>query len=54
MVALLRLVEWHTPDAQYAMRGRQFDRDLHIVKAAKRALELFPGDWTGRLPKPQG
>jgi HEAT repeat protein len=53
MVALLRLVEWHTPDAQYAMRGLQFDRDPHIVKAAKRALELFPGDWTGRLPKPQ-
>jgi hypothetical protein len=53
MVALLRLVEWHTPDAQYALRGLQFDRDPHIVKAAKRALELFPGDWTGRLPKPQ-
>ena len=53
MVALLRLVEWHTPDAQYTLRGLQFDRDSHIVKAAKRALELFPGDWTGRLPKPQ-
>lgn len=53
MVALLRLVEWHTPDAQYALRGLQFDRDPHIVKAARRALELFPGDWTGRLPKPQ-
>ncbi len=53
MVALLRLVEWHTPDAQYTLRGLQFDRDPHIVKAAKRALELFPDDWTGRLPKPQ-
>jgi hypothetical protein len=53
MVALLRLVEWHTPDAQYALRGLQFDRDPHIVKAAKRALELFPDDWTGRLPKVQ-
>lgn len=53
MVALLRLVEWHSPDAQYALRGLQFDRDSHIVKAAKRALELFPGDWTGHLPKPQ-
>lgn len=49
MVALLRLVEWHTPEAQKALRGRTFDRDPSIVKAAQRALELFPGEWSGPL-----
>lgn len=49
LVALLRLVEWHTAVAQQSVRGRLFDRDEHIVKAAKRALELFPGDWSGPL-----
>jgi hypothetical protein len=49
MVALLRLVEWHTADAKAAIKGRQFDRDEHIVKASDRALELFPGPWSGPL-----
>jgi hypothetical protein len=49
MVALLRLVEWHTADAKAAIKGRQFDRDEHIVKASDRALELFPGVWSGPL-----
>jgi hypothetical protein len=49
MVALLRLVEWHTADAQSALRGRKFDRDSAIVRAAEKALELFPGDWAGPL-----
>jgi hypothetical protein len=49
MVALLRLVEWHTAEAQKALKARQFDRDHHIVMAAARALELFPGVWTGPL-----
>ena len=49
MVALLRLVEWHTPAAQAAIRKLRFDRDDHLVKAAARALELFPGDWSGPL-----
>ncbi len=53
MVALLRLVEWHTGDAQKALRARQFDRDANIVRAAARALDLFPGEWTGPL-KPTG
>jgi hypothetical protein len=52
LVALLRLVEWHTPDAQLALQARRFDRDEHIVKAALRALELFPGEWTGPLKPP--
>ncbi|HEY46190.1 MAG: hypothetical protein AMJ88_14415 [Anaerolineae bacterium SM23_ 63] len=49
MVALLRLVEWHTADAKAAIQARQFDRDGHIVKASDRALELFPGPWSGPL-----
>ena len=49
MVALLRLVEWHTPDAQAAIRQLRFDRDSHIVKAAEKSLALFPGEWKGPL-----
>jgi hypothetical protein len=49
MIALLRLVEWHTSEAQASLRGRRFDRDQHIVKAAERALDLFPGTWSGPL-----
>ena len=49
MVALLRLVEWHTPEAQKALRARTFDRAPTIVKAAQRALELVPGEWGGPL-----
>jgi hypothetical protein len=57
MVALLRLIEWHTPDAKLAVYKVKFDQDPDIVKAAERALELFPEDWggplrgTGKLPK---
>ena len=49
MVALLRLVEWHTTEAKAAVQARHFDRDEHIVKAADRALELFPDPWSGPL-----
>jgi len=49
MVALLRLVEWHTTEAQLAIQGRKFDKDLHIIRAAERALDLFPGAWAGPL-----
>jgi len=49
MVALLRLVEWHTSDAQAAIRKLRFDRDEHIVKAAQRALELIPDAWSGPI-----
>lgn len=49
MVALLRLVEWHTAEAQVALRALRFDRDPHIVKAAEKALNLFPGAWKGPL-----
>jgi hypothetical protein len=49
MVALLRLVEWHTKEARAAVQARHFDRDEHIVRAANRALELFPDAWSGPL-----
>lgn len=52
MVALLRLVEWHTPDAQIAIQQLRFDRDAHIVKAAEKSLQLFPGEWRGPLKGP--
>ncbi len=57
MVALLRLIEWHTPDAKLAVHKVRFDKDPDIVKTAERALELFPEDWggplrgTGKLPR---
>jgi hypothetical protein len=49
MIALLRLVEWHTSDAQSAVQMRRFDQNKQIARAAERALELFPGTWTGPL-----
>lgn len=49
MVAVLRLVEWHTAEAQKTLKTLKFDRDPHIVKAAERALELFPGQWSGKI-----
>jgi hypothetical protein len=52
MVALLRLVEWHTPDAQAAIQQLRFDRDSHIVRAAEKSLQLFPGEWKGPLKGP--
>jgi hypothetical protein len=50
-VALGGLVEWHTPEAQRAVRQCHFDRDPQIVKLASVALELFPGEWTGPTPE---
>jgi len=54
MVALLRLVEWHTSDAQAALRLLRFDRDPNIVRAALRALELFPEEWRGPIKSYKG
>jgi hypothetical protein len=51
MVALTRLIEWHTAAARAAVQARQFDRDSRIVRVAARALELFPGAWTGPLKR---
>jgi hypothetical protein len=49
MVALLRLIEWHTLEAKMAVHKLQFDRDPNLVKTARRALELFPDEWSGPL-----
>jgi hypothetical protein len=49
MIALLRLVEWHTSEAQVAVQKRRFDNNKQIAQAAQRALELFPGQWKGPL-----
>lgn len=49
MVALLRLIEWHTPEAKMAVHKLQFDRDPNLVKTSRRALELFPDEWGGPL-----
>ncbi|MGH2619736.1 MAG: hypothetical protein ACRDHG_04090 [Anaerolineales bacterium] len=49
MVALLRLIEWHTPEAKMAVHKLQFDRDPNLVKTSRRALELFPDEWNGPL-----
>ena len=49
MVALLRLIEWHTPEAKMAVHKLQFERDPNLVKTARRALELFPDQWSGPL-----
>jgi HEAT repeat protein len=43
--ALISLIQWHTPEAQAAIRARQRDRDTHIAQGAARALELYPGEW---------
>ena len=51
MIALLRLVEWHTAEAQKALRAMKYDQDPHIVKAADRALQLFPGAWSGPIQR---
>ena len=51
MIVLLRLVEWHTAEAQTALRALKFDRDPHIIKAAERALQLFPGPWSGPIQR---
>lgn len=44
-IALIRLAEWHTPEARAALRGRLQDRDRHIAEAAARLLQLSPGEW---------
>jgi hypothetical protein len=48
LLALIALVEFRTKEAQDVMRMRRYDKDPNIAKAAERALEAFPGDWTGK------
>ncbi len=51
MLALTRLIEWHTASALTAVQARRFDPDPRIVRVAMRALELFPAPWEGPLPR---
>jgi hypothetical protein len=46
--ALIALVEFRTREAQNAIRTRRFDKDPTIVNAAERALQAFPGEWSGK------
>jgi hypothetical protein len=48
LLALIALVEFRTREAQNAIRTRQFDKDANIVTAAERALQAFPGEWSGK------
>jgi len=36
------------------VHARLFDREDQIVRAAERALELFPGEWSGPLKSAAG
>jgi hypothetical protein len=47
MLALITLVEWRTHEAQDAIRARTNDRDADISNASEKALQAFPGEWTG-------
>ncbi len=47
LLALIALVDFRTKDAQDVMRMRRYDKDPNIAKAAERALEAFPGEWSG-------
>ena len=49
LVALMRLIEWHTPEARLAVHSRQLDRNPQISELAAKALEMFPGEWAGPL-----
>lgn len=51
VIALLRLVEWHTPEAQFALRMHRFDLNPDIVKLVNQATDLFPDEWTKPLSK---
>lgn len=46
-ICLLRLVEWHTPEARQAIYLRRFDKDQGIANLAEKAISLFPGEWAG-------
>jgi hypothetical protein len=44
-LALSSLADWHTPQAQTAVRAAQTDRDSEIAQDATHLLEWFPGEW---------
>jgi len=49
LVALKRVIEWHTPEARRAVEARQMDRDRDVSYLATRALDAFPGEWKGPI-----
>jgi hypothetical protein len=48
LLALIALVEFRTKEAQDILRMRRYDKDPNIANAAERALEAFPGEWSGK------
>lgn len=44
-LALSSLADWHTAQAQMAVRASQHDRDSEIAQDATHLLEWFPGEW---------
>jgi hypothetical protein len=51
LMALIALVEFRTKDAQDVIRMRRYDKDPNIANAAERALQAFPGEWSGNPDK---
>lgn len=49
VLALKRLIEWHTPEARRAVEARQMDRDQDVSYLASKAMEAFPGEWKGPI-----
>jgi hypothetical protein len=48
LLALIALVEFRTKEVQDVLRMRRYDKDPNIANAAERALQAFPGDWSGK------
>ncbi|MBN2085953.1 MAG: hypothetical protein JW748_12105 [Anaerolineales bacterium] len=48
LLALIALVEFRTKEAQDVLRMRRYDKDQNIANAAERALQAFPGEWSGK------
>jgi hypothetical protein len=47
LLALIALVEFRTKEAQDVLRMRRYDKDPNIANAAEKALQAFPGEWSG-------
>lgn len=47
LLALRRLIEWHTPEVRAALLARQLDRDPQISQLAAEALQTPPDAWNG-------
>ncbi|MGB7537974.1 MAG: hypothetical protein WBM17_05510 [Anaerolineales bacterium] len=48
LLALIALVEFRTKEVQDVLRMRRYDKDPNVANAAERALQAFPGDWSGK------